>query len=138
VLAVLLEDAVALLGILLTLLVAGISIIWGPRPIFDAAVAILVGVLLGVMALFLATLNRKLLIDTSDPDVNRVSQDWLAARDISGIVNSLVLDDDRSVVFVKARHDVRDSFAVGEALKAQLAKNGKIVDAVYWKFAGKT
>ena len=54
VLAVLLEDAVALLGILLTLLVAGISFVWGPHPVFDAAVAIVVGVLLGVMALFLA------------------------------------------------------------------------------------
>ena len=48
---------------------------------------------------------------------------------------SLVLDDDRSVVFVRAQHDVRDSFAVGEALKVQLAKGGKTVDAVYWKFA---
>jgi zinc transporter 9 len=136
VLAVLLEDAVALLGILLTLVVAGISFVWGPRPIFDATVAILVGVLLGVMALFLATLNRKLLIDTSDPDVDSAAQDWLAARDISGVVNSLVLDDNMAVVFVKARHDVRDSFAVGEALKAQLAKDGKTVVAVYWKFAG--
>jgi zinc transporter 9 len=135
VLAVLLEDAVALLGILLTLLVAGISLVWGPDPVFDAAVAIAVGVLLGVMALFLATLNRKLLIDASDADVDRAAQDWLAARDIRGTVNSLVLDDDRSVVFVRAQHDVRDSFAVGEALKVQLAKGGKTVDAVYWKFA---
>ena len=136
VLAVLLEDAVALLGILLTLLVAGISLVWGPDPLFDASVAIGVGVLLGVMALFLATLNRKLLIDTSDPDVDRAAQAWLAARDISGIVNSLVLDDDRSVVFVKAQHDVSDSLAVGEALKAHLAKDGKTVDGVYWKFPG--
>jgi zinc transporter 9 len=126
---------VALLGILLTLLVAGISLVWGPDPVFDAAVAIAVGVLLGVMALFLATLNRKLLIDASDADVDRAAQDWLAARDIRGTVNSLVLDDDRSVVFVRAQHDVRDSFAVGEALKVQLAKGGKTVDAVYWKFA---
>ena len=135
VLAVLLEDAVALLGILLTLLVAGISWIWGPNPVFDAVVAISVGVLLGVMALFLATLNRKLLIDTSDPEVDRAAQDWLAARKIRADVKSLVLDDDRAVVFVRAQHDVRDSFAVGEALKAQLATTGKTVDAVYWKFA---
>jgi zinc transporter 9 len=135
VLAVLLEDAVALLGILLTLLVAGISWIWGPNPVFDAVVAISVGVLLGVMALFLATLNRKLLIDTSDPEVNHAAQAWLAAKDIRADVKSLVLDDDRAVVFVRAQHDVRDSFAVGEALKAQLAIAGKRVDAVYWKFA---
>ena len=135
VLAVLLEDAVALLGILLTLMVAGISYIWGPRPIFDATVAILVGVLLGVMALFLATLNRKLLIDASDPEVDQAAQAWLATRDIRASVRSLVLDDDRSVVFVRADHELRDSYAVGEALKAQLATAGKKVDAVYWKFA---
>jgi zinc transporter 9 len=134
VLAVLLEDAVALLGILLTLLVAGISWVWGPNPVFDAAVAISVGVLLGVMALFLATLNRRLLIDASDPEVDRAAEDWLTAQDIRGTVDSLVLDDDRAVVFVRAQHELRDSFAVGEALKAQLATKGKTIDAVYWKF----
>ena len=55
----------ALLGILLTLLVAGVSFVLGPRPEFDAGVAITVGVLLGAMALFLAALNRRLLIDSS-------------------------------------------------------------------------
>jgi zinc transporter 9 len=135
VLAVLLEDAVALLGILLTLLVAGISYVWGPRPEFDAAVAIGVGVLLGAMALFLAALNRRLLIDASDPVIDQAAQSWLAARDIRASVSSLLLDDDRAVVFVRARHEVRDSFAVGEALKAQLATAGKTIDAVYWKFA---
>jgi zinc transporter 9 len=136
VLAVLLEDAVALLGILLTLLVAGISWIWGPNPIFDATVAVAVGVLLGVMAMFLATLNRRLLIDVSDPEVDGAARSWLAARDIPAQVKSLVLDDDRAVVFVRAVHEVRDSFTIGETLKAHLATTGKTVDAVYWKFAG--
>jgi len=134
VLAVLLEDAVALLGILLTLLVAGISWVWGPNPIFDATVAIAVGVLLGVMAMFLATLNRRLLIDASDPEVDGAARSWLAARDIPAQVKSLVLDDDRAVVFVRAVHEVRDSFTIGEALKTHLATIGKTVDAVYWKF----
>ncbi len=67
VLAVLLEDGVAVFGILLTLLVAGVAVVFGPRPEFDAAVAILVGLILGGMAVFLAALNRRLLIDTSDP-----------------------------------------------------------------------
>ena len=135
VLAVLLEDAVALLGILLTLLVAGISWVRGPNPIFDATVAISVGVLLGAMALFLAALNRRLLIDASDPEVNSAAQAWLVTRNIRAEVKSLVLDDDRAVVFVRAEHDLRDSFAIGEALKAQLATTGKTIDAVYWKFA---
>jgi solute carrier family 30 (zinc transporter), member 9 len=135
VLAVLLEDAVALLGILLTLLVAGISFVWGPRPLFDAFVAIVVGLLLGGMAVFLAALNRRLLIDASDPAVDRAAQAWLASREIRGTVSSLLVGDDRAVVFVRAEHEVPDSFRVGEALKAQLATAGKTVDAVYWKFA---
>src|SRR4029453_17931774 len=52
VLAVVLEDAVALLGIFLTLVVAGVSFAAGPNPAFDALVAIAVGVLLGGRALF--------------------------------------------------------------------------------------
>ena len=72
VLAVVLEDAVAMLGILLTLLVAGVSVVFGPRPVFDAVVAISVGVLLGAMALFLAAANRRLLIDLSDPALDQL------------------------------------------------------------------
>src|SRR5882672_3647846 len=49
VIAVLLEDGVALFGILLTLLVAGLGYLYGPQPAFDSAVAIVVGVMLGAM-----------------------------------------------------------------------------------------
>ena len=135
VLAVLLEDAVALFGILLTLLVAGVSYVVGPRPEFDAAVAIVVGVLLGVMALFLAALNRRLLIDSSDPVLDRAAEAWLSRRDVRAEVRSLIVDDDRAVVFVCALHEVRDSHALGEALRAH-ARDAlrKTVDAVYWQF----
>jgi zinc transporter 9 len=134
VLAVLLEDAVALLGILLTLLVAGVSMIAGPRPEFDALIAIAVGLLLGVMALFLAALNRRLLIDTSDSDLDRAAEAWLSGRGVAADVRSLVLDDKRAVVFVRTGDDVAQPFALGEALKANLRDDRKWkVDAVYWK-----
>ncbi len=103
VLAVLLEDSVAVLGILLTLLVAGASLVWGPHAEFDAIVAIAVGVILGVMALFLAAINRRLLIDTSDPVLDRTAERWLDTRDVRSSVRSLVLDDDRAIVFVHAQ-----------------------------------
>ncbi|MEP7182195.1 MAG: cation transporter [Betaproteobacteria bacterium] len=135
VLAVLLEDAVALLGILLTLVVAGVSYVWGPRPAFDAAVAIAVGALLGAMALFLAGLNRRLLIDTSDQTLDRAAERFLADRPTQAEVRSLILDDNRAVVFIRTAREVPQSFAVGEALKAHLKDaHGKTVDAVYWKF----
>ena len=141
VLAVLLEDAVALLGILLTLVVAGVSLVWGPRPEFDASVAIAVGALLGTMALFLAAINRKLLIDTSDPALDRTVAGFLAAKGIAAEVSSVVLADDRSVVFVRVRQTpvgergTAESYALGQALKAHArALEGKTIDAVYWKF----
>jgi len=135
VLAVLLEDAVALLGIVLTLIVAGVSMIAGPHPEFDALVAIVVGVLLGAMALFLAALNRRLLIDTSDPVLDRAAEAWLKGRGVAAQVRSLVLDQRRAVVFVHAKEDLEGSFALGEALKAHLKDDhDRKVDAVFWKF----
>jgi zinc transporter 9 len=135
VLAVLLEDAVALLGIVLTLIVAGVSMIAGPHPEFDALVAIVVGLLLGVMALFLAALNRRLLIDTSDGPLDRAAEAWLAGRGVAAQVRSLVLDERHAVVFVQAKDEVPGSFALGQALKTHLKNHhDRTVDAVFWKF----
>jgi solute carrier family 30 (zinc transporter), member 9 len=135
VLAVLLEDAVALLGILLTLVVSGAAYFLGPHPEFDATVAIAVGVILGVLAVFLAALNRRLLIDTSDPIIDQAAERWLGGRQIRARVHSLVLDDDSAIVFVRTESDVPESFAIGEALKDHLRKaNGKTANGVYWKF----
>jgi zinc transporter 9 len=144
VLAVLFEDAVALLGILLTLMVAGVSFLWGPHPAFDAAVAISVGALLGVMALFLAAINRRLLIDSSDPGLDRAAERFLAEKGLRAKVSSILVDDDRGVLFVRvpqaqAHERAVESHALGEALKAHaLAHEGKTVDAVYWQFPAST
>jgi len=138
VLAVVLEDVVALIGILLTLLVAGVSLWLGPRPVFDAIVAILVGVMLGVMALFLAALNRRLLIDAADTDLNRAAAEFLRSEGVAAKVTSIVVDDDSGVVFVRASETV-DSHALGEALKAHVrARAGKNVEQVYWQFPAGT
>lgn len=135
VLAVLLEDAIALIGIALTLVVAGSGYFLGPHPAFDASVAIAVGVLLGLMALFLAAINRRLLIDTSDPLLDRAAERWLREQRIRAQVRSLILDDDSAIVFVRADEDVAESFVIGEALKDHLQKAlGKAANAVYWKF----
>ena len=134
VLAVVLEDTVALVGIILTLVVAGVSLARGPQPGFDAIVAIAIGAMLGAMALFLAALNRRLLIDTADADIDRAAAQFLAAAGASAEVTSIVIDDDRGIVFVRAKAPV-DSHALGEALKAHVHRYaGKTVDAVYWQF----
>lgn len=135
VLAVLLEDAVALIGIVLTLVVGGVSYWLGPHPRFDAAVAIGVGVLLGLMALFLAALNRRLLIDTSDQGLDRAAEAWLSERGIHAEVRSLIVDNASVIVFVRADGEVAHSVAVGDALKQHLGTaSPRKPEAVYWKF----
>jgi hypothetical protein len=87
------------------------------------------------MALFLAAINRRVLIDTSDAELDRAAEAWLTGRGIVASVRSLVLDNDRAIVFVRAAHEVAESFAVGTALKVHLqATAGKRADAIYWKF----
>jgi hypothetical protein len=100
-----------------------------------------VALLLGVMALFLATLNRRLLIDTSDPELDKVASDYLVGQGLVADVTSIVLDDDRGIVFVHTRPGMgrtlhpEDTHALGEALKAYVRSHAdKIVDDVYWKF----
>ena len=140
VLAVLLEDAVALFGIVLTLLVAGVSLAIGPHPGFDATVAIVVGLMLGAMALFLASLNRRLLIDTTDVPLDGLAAEFLAGRGVLADVSSIVLDAERSVVFIRVRpgHAAGQeaaSYALGQALKTHARSAlGRTIDAVYWKF----
>jgi len=140
VLAVLLEDAIALLGIVLTLVVAGVSMVFGPRPTFDAIVAIVVGVLLGVMALILAALNRRLLIDSSDPVLDRAAHAFLVDRGVHAKVHSIVVDDASDILFVHLRDansgvTPAQSHALGEALKAHARQSvNKTVDQVYWNF----
>jgi zinc transporter 9 len=140
VLAVVLEDAVAMLGILLTLLVAGVSVVFGPRPVFDAVVAISVGVLLGAMALFLAAANRRLLIDLSDPALDQLVTAFLTTQGVAADVTSVVVDDGHSIAFIHVRPDAGslpggfDSRTVGDALQRHaLERERKTIDDVYWK-----
>ena len=135
-LAVLLEDGVALLGILLTLLVAGISSVSGPRPAFDAVVAIGVGVLLGVMALFLAGINRRLLIDSSDQELDRAAEAWLRERKVAAerpVAGARRRPGDRVRPLERpGRRFLCPRAGKSRPMRAQAL--GKRIDAVYWKF----
>lgn len=143
ILAVLLEDGVALIGIALTLFVAFWSRLVGPAPAMDAVISICIGALLGVMAVVLARLNKEMLIDVADTSVNNEVAGLIKAQ--SGIeidVASTLVDVDRCILFVHVAvgdipHDVDFAriTAVGEKLKQHIAaKTGKTVDQVYWQF----
>ncbi len=141
VLAVLLEDLVAVIGILLTLFVAGWSSLIGPDPVIDASVSLVVGVMLGAMALFLANINGRILIDAADVDLDRALEQRLVAMGVRARVASITFDVDRAVVFVHAEGDAselpRTAQVIGDDLCSHADEQlGKHVDSVYWQFAG--
>jgi zinc transporter 9 len=143
ILAVLLEDFVALIGIALTLFVAFWSRLVGPAPTMDAVISIGIGLLLGAMALGLARLNKEVLIDVSDTTVNAEVVRLVEAQ--SGIrvaVASTLIDSDRCILFVHvapgdvpAGIDFASLSGIGDRLKEQVAaKTGRKIDHVYWQF----
>ncbi len=71
-LAVLIEDAVAVIGLVLALTGMGLAA-WTGSAIFDGIAAICIGLLMGGLAFFLAATNRKYLLNRSDDEVNEIA-----------------------------------------------------------------
>ncbi len=86
---VLCEDSAALLGILIAAL--GLYLTWWlDHPFWDASASILIGILLGTVAVFLANEVRKLLIgEAADPNMVRDVTDNLRARPEIEAVNEV-------------------------------------------------
>jgi cation diffusion facilitator family transporter len=143
VLAVLLEDAVALLGIAITLFVAFWSRLAAPAPLMDAIISIFIGLLLGTMALALAKLNKDVLIDVADVTVDAEIE--RAVRERTGVelkVTSSLLDAEHSLLFVHVAPgklapnvDFKRVMEIGEEIKRHVqTRMGKTIDQVYWQF----
>jgi cation diffusion facilitator family transporter len=143
VLAVLLEDAVALLGIAITLFVAFWSRLVAPAPLMDAIISIFIGLLLGTMAIALARLNKEILIDVADINVDAEIE--RAIREKAGVklkVTSSLLDAQHCLLFVHvapgslpANVDFKRIMEVGDQIKRHsVAVLGKTIDQVYWQF----
>ena len=146
VLAVLLEDAVALLGIAITLFVAFWSRLVTPAPLMDAIVSIFIGLLLGMMAIALAKLNKEVLIDVADVGVDAEIE--RAIREKVGVdlkVTSTLLDADHCLLFVHvaptslpANVDFARLMEIGDEIKRHiLVAMGKSIQQVYWQFPPK-
>ncbi|MFC1537186.1 cation diffusion facilitator family transporter, partial [Pseudomonadota bacterium] len=69
--AVLIEDFVAIVGLLLAAVGMGISAYTG-SSLFDGIAALAIGVLMGFLAFFLASVNKKFLINAADPNMDMV------------------------------------------------------------------
>jgi len=102
-LAVLIEDAVAVLGLLVAVLGMGLTA-WTGSAVFDGIAAICIGLLMGVLAVFLAASNRKYLLNRSDDEVNRIAaRAWQADAKVQRVqrVNSIVLSPDDTLLMAE-------------------------------------
>ncbi len=102
-LAVMVEDSVAVVGVA----VAAAGILLADRlrlDWFDPAAAIVIGLLMGGLAIFLANLNRGYLISHADPELNELAmRAWREDPRVERVerVNSIVLGPDVSLLMAE-------------------------------------
>jgi zinc transporter 9 len=123
-LAVLIEDAVALFGLVLALTGMGLAA-WTGSAIFDGIAAICIGLLMGGLAFFLAATNRKYLLNRSDDEVNEIATKlWRADDQVQSVqrVNSIVLSPEDTLLMAEV--ELRE-----EAIFADMSR-GEIAQAI--------
>jgi zinc transporter 9 len=102
-LAVLIEDAVAVFGLVLALTGMGLAA-WTGSAIFDGIAAICIGLLMGGLAFFLAATNRKYLLNRSDDEVDEIATKlWRADDQVQAVqrVNSIVLSPEDTLLMAE-------------------------------------
>ncbi|WP_035057811.1 cation diffusion facilitator family transporter [Andreprevotia chitinilytica] len=113
------EDAAALLGLTFALVAILLAIATG-NPMWDALGSVAIGVLLVVVAAFIGTQIKGLLIGKSvEPDVDQAMRSWLTARpEITRVFNLITLQMGSDVML---------------SLKAEFAEQGSqtgLIDAI--------
>ncbi|MDQ6994329.1 MAG: cation diffusion facilitator family transporter [Mariprofundaceae bacterium] len=119
-LAVLIEDSVAMLGLLFAVIGIGLSM-WTGYAIFDGIAAIAIGLLMGALALFLASTNRKYLLNYSDDDVNEVATRlWTSDAQVQAVplVNSIVLSPRETLLMAEV--ELREEAMFADMSEAEI------------------
>lgn len=128
-LAVLIEDSVAVFGLVVALVGMGMSA-WTGSAVFDGIAAIVIGLLMGGLAYFLAATNRKYLLNRSDEQVDEIaSRLWQADEQVQQVqrVNSIVLSPEDTLLMAEV--ELRE-----EALFAEMSQE-EVAQAI--RFMGK-
>ena len=121
-LAVLIEDAVAVFGLVLALTGMGLAA-WTGSAIFDGIAAICIGLLMGGLAFFLAATNRKYLLNRSDDEVNEIATKlWRADDQVQSVqrVNSIVLSPEDTLLMAEV--ELREEALFAEMSKAEITQ----------------
>lgn len=121
-LAVLIEDAVAVFGLVLALTGMGLAA-WTGSAIFDGIAAICIGLLMGGLAFFLAATNRKYLLNRSDDEVDEIATKlWRADGQVQAVqrVNSIVLSPDDTLLM--AELELREEAIFADMTSAEITQ----------------
>ncbi|WP_307789174.1 cation diffusion facilitator family transporter [Glycomyces salinus] len=115
--AVFLEDAAALIGLLVAALGLALTEVTGD-PVFDGAASVVIGVLLVAVAVILGQANVSLLVGKAVPERLRdlIRAEMELAEDIDAVGDLLTLHLGPTSVLVAARVDFRDG-ATGAAVE---------------------
>jgi len=122
-LAVLIEDSVALFGLTFALVGMALSALTG-SAIFDAIAAILIGLLMGSLAFYLARVNRKYLLNTADSYLNAAAQKaWDNHPQVQQVhrLSSIVLSPEESVLMAEVELREEALFADMSEVEVQQA-----------------
>jgi len=121
-LAVLIEDSVAMLGLVFALIGIGLSM-WTESAIFDGIAAICIGVLMGGLAYFLAATNRKYLLNHSDDEVNELATKlWQSDDQVQTVqrVNSIVLGPAETLLMAEV--ELREEAIFADMSEEEIAR----------------
>ncbi|MDQ6988888.1 MAG: cation transporter [Mariprofundaceae bacterium] len=102
-LAVLIEDTVAVLGLVVALVGMSLAAYTG-SALFDIGAAMIIAMLMGLLAFFLAATNKKYLLNVSDETTNAAAlKTWSADPRVQNVhhVHSIVLSPDESIVMAE-------------------------------------
>ncbi len=102
-LAVLIEDTVAVVGLLFALVGMSLSAYTG-SPLFDIGAAVGIGLLMGLLAFFLAATNKKYLLNVSDEEINQVAlKAWTKDERVQNVrhIHSIILSPEESVLMAE-------------------------------------
>ena len=102
-LAVLIEDSVAVVGLLFALVGMSLSVYTG-SALFDVGAAVAIGLLMGFLAFFLAATNKKYLLNVSNEGINDAAlKAWTADERVQEVrhIHSIVLSPEETVVMAE-------------------------------------
>lgn len=156
-LAILIEDSVAVLGLLFALVGMSLAAYTG-SALFDIAAALAIAALMGFLAFFLAATNKKYLLNISDEEVNDVAlQAWSKDERVQSVrhIHSIVLSPDQSLVMAEvelreealfadmSQEEIRRAIqfmnrlhVVRESLERKVSESASEAQHIYIEFTG--